>query len=594
MRKFGLFVFAAVLCCLAIPPEVFAAPEPEESHGFKALVFSKTAGFRHDSIDEGILAIQNLATAHLFEVDTSEDAGVFTDANLAQYDVVIFLNTTGDILNPDQQAAFERFIRLGKGFVGIHSATDTEYDWSFYGDLVGAYFESHPPGTTSATVVVADRKHPSTAALSERWVRTDEWYNFQSNPRGNVHVLASLDESTYSGGSMGVDHPIAWCQNFEGGRSWYTAGGHTPESFTEPEFTDHLLNGIEWAAGVIPGDCSATVDANWELVALDSETDNPIGLDVAPDGRVFFIELGGTVKIYKPESSSTVEAAQIPVFEGNEHGLLGIELDPAFETNGWVYIFHSPLFGTNQRLSRFTVVGDAIDLGTEEVLLEFPTTRSQCCHNAGSMTFDADGNLFLATGDDTNPFESSGYTPIDERAGRAPWDAQRSSGNTNDLRGKILRITPQADGSYTIPEGNLFPSDGSGGRPEIFVMGVRNPFRIAVDSETAWLYWGDVGPDAGTDSGTRGPRGYDEWNQAKAAGNYGWPYCTGDNEPYLDYDFGTSTSGSAFDCANPTNDSPNNTGELTLPASKPAWIWYPYGPSSDFPAITDGSGRTAM
>ena len=162
------------------------------------------------------------------------------------------------------------------------------------------------------------------------------------------------------------------------------------------------------------------------------------------------------------------------------------------------------------------------------------------------------------------------------------------------MRGKILRIKPEADGTYSIPEGNLFPADGSAGRPEIYIMGSRNPFRINVDSETGWLYWGDVGPDARNASSTRGPAGHDEWNQARSAGNYGWPYCIADNKAYHDFDFATNTAGDAFDCASPVNDSPNNTGARTLPAAQSAWIWYPYGDSRTFPALNEGGGRTAM
>ena len=239
------------------------------------------------------------------------------------------------------------------------------------------------------------------------------------------------------------------------------------------------------------------------------------------------------------------------------------------------------------------MTGDQIDRASEKVLLEIPTQREQCCHSAGSLAFAPDGSLFISTGDNTNPFESNGYAPIDERAGRSAWDAQKSSSNTHDLRGKILRITPQESGGYSIPAGNLFPSDGSLGRPEIYVMGCRNPFRISVDRETGWLYWGDVGPDAQGSSPARGPSGFDEWNQARAAGNYGWPYCIGDNQAYVDYNFATGLSGPAFDCNFPANESPNNTGMRGLPRAQPAWIWYPYAPSTEFPELEAG-GRTAM
>jgi len=218
--------------------------------------------------------------------------------------------------------------------------------------------------------------------------------------------------------------------------------------------------------------------------------------------------------------------------------------------------------------------------------------REQCCHTGGSMAFDAHGNLFLSTGDNTNP-HATGYAPIDERPDRGPWDAQKSSANTNDLRGKILRIHPEPDGSYTIPAGNLFPKGMEKTRPEIYTMGHRNPYRISVDKRTGYLYWGDVGPDATVDSAQRGPTGHDEYNQARGPGNYGWPYFVGDNKAYFEYDFATNTPGKQFDPAHPVNHSPNNTGLTDLPPAQPAFIWYPPGVSKEFPLLGSG-GRAAM
>lgn len=218
----------------------------------RLLVFSKTAGFRHASIKDGKIALQKLATEHNFSVDFTEDAAAFTDANLARYDAVIFLLTTGTILDDNQKAAFERYIRAGGGYVGVHSASDTEYNWPWYGGLVGAYFDrvhGHSK-ITQATIHVIDRTHPSTVMLPALWVRTDEWYNFASNPRGRVNVLMTIDESTYKGGTMGADHPIAWYHEYDGGRAWYTALGHTSESYYEPLFLAHLWGGIMYAAGV--------------------------------------------------------------------------------------------------------------------------------------------------------------------------------------------------------------------------------------------------------------------------------------------------------------------------------------------------------
>jgi type 1 glutamine amidotransferase len=217
----------------------------------RLLVFSKTGGFRHASIKDGKIALQKLATEHNFSVDFTEDATAFTDANLAHYDAVIFLLTTGTILGDNQKAAFERYIRAGGGYVGVHSASDTEYDWPWYGGLVGAYFDrihGHSK-VTQATIHVTDRTHPSTVMLPALWVRTDEWYNFASNPRGKVNVLMTIDESTYKGGTMGADHPIAWYHEYDGGRAWYTALGHTSESYYEPLFLAHLWGGIMYAVG---------------------------------------------------------------------------------------------------------------------------------------------------------------------------------------------------------------------------------------------------------------------------------------------------------------------------------------------------------
>ena len=220
---------------------------------FSVLVFSKTTGFRHDSIPQGIAALEALGAEHGFAVDRTEDAARFSDAVLARYKVVVFLNTTGNILDVGEKAAFERYIRSGGGFVGIHSASDTEYGWPWYGRLVGTWFASHPQ-IQRATVHIANPDHPSMKGLPLLWERTDEWYNFRSNPRGTVQVLATLDEATYSGGAMGADHPIVWCQDIDGGRSWYTEMGHTKESYDEPLFRLHLLGGIESAAGMA-GDC---------------------------------------------------------------------------------------------------------------------------------------------------------------------------------------------------------------------------------------------------------------------------------------------------------------------------------------------------
>ena len=225
------------------------------------LVFTKTTGFRHPSIPDGIAAVRELGEANCFGVEQTEDGADFNPANLARFQAVIFLCTTGDVLDDTQQAAFEAYIHAGGGFVGVHSASDTEPDWVFYNELLGTHIADHPQIQT-ATVRIEDRGNLSSADAPDPWVRTDEWYNFVSNPRPSVQVLATVDESTYVGGTMGADHPIMWCHEFQGGRSWYTAMGHTSESYAEPAFRRSLLGGILWAAGQTAFPCAADFDCN--------------------------------------------------------------------------------------------------------------------------------------------------------------------------------------------------------------------------------------------------------------------------------------------------------------------------------------------
>ncbi|MGC4772121.1 ThuA domain-containing protein [Micromonospora sp. DT44] len=609
MRRSLRAWLGAVLSAILVLGGVVATPPAASAAPFTVLVFSKTAGFRHGSITPGITAIQQLGAANGFTVEATEDAGQFTDANLARFAAVIWLSTTGDVLNAAQQAAFERYITAGGGYVGVHSASDTEYDWPWYGGLVGAYFASHPAEQT-ATVTVADQVHPSTRGLPQRWSRFDELYNYRANPRGTVHVLATLDESTYTGGSMGYDHPISWCQNYSGGRAWYTGLGHTDASYTDAAFRQHLLGGIQTAAGAVTADCGPTVTTGFQQVALAkgaAETGEPMSLTVLPDRGVLHTSRDGVIR-HTDAAGNTKIAGTLAVYTGDEEGLQGIKADPNFATNRWVYAYYAPPLSTPgggapaegtpaqfavwdgvNRLARFTVNADnTINLASETLILNVPTSRGMCCHVGGDMDFDAAGNLYLSTGDDTNPFDSAGFTPIDERSGRNPaFDAQRTSANSNDLRGKMLRIKPSAAGGYTIPAGNMFAPGTARTRPEIYAMGFRNPFRMSVDKATGIVYLGDYGPDAGTADPNRGPAGNVEFARIDRPGFYGWPYCTARNDAYNDYTFPSGPSGAKFNCAGgPVNNSPNNTGITQLPPAIPAWL--PYGGSGSPPEFTGG------
>jgi PKD repeat protein/glucose/arabinose dehydrogenase len=327
----------------------------------------------------------------------------------------------------------------------------------------------------------------------------------------------------------------------------------------------------------------APTAGDFQKVTLDDNTSNPMELDIAPDGRVFYIERDGRLMIWKPDTRQTVTAGTVPVTRSQENGLLGLQLAPDFAFSKWVYLFYSllPDSTNTQVVARFKVNGDTLDLSSEQRILTFQHQRGQCCHSSGSLYFGPDGSLFISTGDNTNPFDSGGYNPIDERAGREAWDAQRTSANTNDLNGKILRIKPMEiplgspgpGTTYTIPAGNLFPEGTAKTRPEIYGMGFRNPFRFTVDQTTGWVLSADYGPDAGTANANRGPQGSVEYNVLPSAGNYGWPYCIRENTAYNDYDFETSTSGAKFDCNAPVNTSKNNTGLTELPPARPATAW---------------------
>jgi type 1 glutamine amidotransferase len=260
-------IVIAVLVLAAAAATGWAASSGDGASGsrasparFRVLVFSKTTGFRHDSIPAGIAMIRRLGREHRFAVDQTEDERAFTDRNLARYDGLVFLSTTGNpIARQGHRRAFQRYIRSGGGFLGIHAASDSFARWPWYIRLVGATFRRHAPGTSAAHVVVEDAGTPATRGVPRVWRRVDEWYAFRSNPRGRVHVLATLDEHTYEPGdaAMGADHPIAWCHRYAGGRSVYTAMGHTSASYREPSFVSHLLGAIEMAAGHGPFGCGS-------------------------------------------------------------------------------------------------------------------------------------------------------------------------------------------------------------------------------------------------------------------------------------------------------------------------------------------------
>ncbi|MEO6546589.1 MAG: ThuA domain-containing protein, partial [Ferruginibacter sp.] len=548
--------------CLALLSIVFLAFSCSHKRSGKPriLVFSKTAGYHHESIAEGNAAIAKLGSEHEFDVDTTTDASRFNEDTLKKYAAVVFLSSTGDVLDFRQEAAFERFIQAGGGYMGVHAATDCEYDWGWYGRLAGAYFLDHPgindtfPNIQEAVINVVDTSNPATTSLPLQWKRTDEYYSFKKLSK-DVHVLMTLDEKTYHGGKNGNNHPVAWYHEYDGGRAFYTELGHTAASFSEEPYLKHLLGGIQYAIGE-----NTELDFGKAKTQLPPEDNRfsktqlaqgefyePTEMTILPNLDIMVIQRRGEIMLYKQETKKVKQVGFFDVYYKTstpgvnaEEGMLGLAKDPDFAKNQWIYIYYSPADSGVNRLSRFTFKNDTLDKSTEKVILEVKSQREICCHTGGSIAFGPDKLLYVSAGDNSTPFNekgekyvNSGYAPLNDAPGHLQYDARRSAGNTNDLRGKIMRIRVKDDGTYEIPEGNLFPKGMEKTRPEIYVMGNRNPYRISVDQKNSNLYWGEVGPDANTDSlATRGPRGYDEVNQARKAGYFGWPLFVGNNYPY--------------------------------------------------------------
>lgn len=491
------------------------------------------------------------------------------------------------------------------------------------------------------TVDLIDRQHPATAELPLTWERDDKWLDWADSPTGQVHTVAQVEPGPDAGPTTNPFHPVSWCRDYDGGRSFYTGLGGTPESWADETFREHLLGALQWTTGVVRGDCQATIASNYKAERL-SEVNTPgtldqngeqHGLTIAPDGTVFYIGRGacttgpivpwsdpnvglgcGTIHQWDPETGEAKLLTTLDVMGNrgsgdelvkNEEGLLGIVPDPDFANNHWLYVYWMPHENIDRErrvgyrtVSRFTYdpATPTIDQSTRVDLLEWETQIHSCCHAGGGMAFDDEGNLYIGSGDNNSSGGSNGYSGnnwTQEYAGISFQDARRTSGNTNDLNGKILRIHPEADGTYTIPEDNLFPvgeypADKT--RPEIYVMGVRNISRLQIDPDTDWLTAAWVGPDAGSPNPELGPAKYETATIITSAGNQGWPYCMGNKQPYRDRsNEDASVLTGWYDCDNPKNTSPRNTGLVDLPPVRDNMIWY--SPSGGGPVFPDrGNG----
>jgi PKD repeat protein/type 1 glutamine amidotransferase len=743
------FALAGAIGCAAlaaaVPSSALADDDRDRDHDDEYRVLVLTKGGDPATTAVGVKAIRAAGDdGDAFKVTVADDASRFTEASLERYRTVVFLNSSGDVLDAAQQDAFEAYFRNGGGFVGIHRAIEAEPDWAFMSNILGTRAGAGgPSAVVPATVKVADRGHEAGRRLPEYWKRTDRFYNFSSNVRGRSHVLATVDETTYAGGSMGANHPISWCKDYQGGRSFYTGIGGTAAAYGDRSFRDHIAGAVEWAAGeasTVYSDCGATVLANYQQTKISAppNLNEPIGFDQLPDGRVIQTARAGQLRLHDPVTQSTTLLATIPVYTNSEDGLYGPAVDKDFATNKWVYLFYAPptvtiekcdgttadvttptgsaptvsadpcvwkdTWGGYFQLSRFKFVegtassAPTLDLTSEQKIMQVANNRGACCHVAGDIDFDKQGNLWLVTGDDTpaGGGNSGGFAPFNDQrtnenqtvrtlnatggtftitfdgqtTGPIPFnasnaqtlaalealsnvapgdvvvtgnplntanqtinfrgaftetdvpqittdasgltggatpptapaattqqgnlfnsphvDARRSAYNTNDLRGKVLRIKVDASGSYSVPKGNLFPEsrDVAGKtRPEIYAMGFRNPFRIQVDDDGV-AYVTDYSPDSQTPQQFRGPAGTGRVEIVRKPSNYGWPVCYAPNLPYYPWNFNTSlplnpADPQPFDCANakkgPDNTSRWNTGLTTgLPPITQPDVWYSY------------------
>jgi cytochrome c len=520
----------------------------------RVLLFSRPAGLSAPISTAGWQAILKLGSANNFAIDTTSDIRQFREDTLKKYSAVVFLSAPGNWLDNYGQADFERYIQSGGGYAGVRAATESRFEWGWYRRLTGI---------------------------------TDV---LRTTPR---------------------------TQDYDGGRAWCLDSLPAGVSFGDTSFLRQLLVGIQYAIGnndQLNYNKAVTLRVpDEERFAKTSLTEGeffePTEMTILPNLDILVTQRRGEILLYKQDTKKVKQAGFLDVYFKTVHtphvnaeeGVLGIQADPDFVRNHFVYIYYSPSDTSVNRLSRFTLSNDSIDKKSEKIVLEVKADREICCHTGGSIAFGPGNTLFVSTGDNSTPFDepntpypSHGFAPLDDRPGHFQYDSRRGAGNTNDLRGKILRIKIKPDGSYEIPDGNLFSKGAAKTRPEIYIMGDRNPYRIAVDKKNGFLYWGEVGPDANNDSlDSRGPRGYDEVNQARKAGFFGWPLFVGDNYAYHLHDYAADVNGAAFDAAKPVNDSRNNTGLRELPPAQPAFIWYPYAVSPEFPELGSG-GRCAM
>ena len=693
------------------------------------MIYTGTTGYRHtDGINNGRPVVQSKLEALGYTVDWEDCNGIgtgtgncnhaqknpriFTTDNLARYDAIVMLNMSwkfaggnlpGPLMDDAQKNAMIGYLQNGGGIAAIHNATDagagsSAWDWWDGGNnsVVGTTMPGHAATNATgnvATVQVSDPNHLSTKDLPDTWTFADEHYNFLRNVRGDHHVLATFDERTYTPGvnARGQDHPITWCKLYDGanlddgtptrrtykdGRTWITGMGHFGVRYTEnggdTNLVKMIVGGVRWVAGEgRKSDCSGTVWSSFTRTVLVPDANQPIGIDIAKDGKVYWSEMGqlgtaaqqynatGAIMMHDQNgpANNKVTVASIPTRadHGNsEDGVLGFRLQPGFDLSDPakrnVFVYYSPrpgpgddwpLSATPARqvvgynvISRFTLTADGTSVvpDSERIILKVPKakiggspsgfpggpTDSGPGHVGGAgLEFDSAGNLYLGIGDDVSPNANghNGYTPLDYRSAER-WDARKTSANTADLRGKIIRITPKqgdipagtapgVDATYGIPEGNLFPVGTAKTRPEIYGMGFRQPFTVHADPKNPGVIgMGEYCHDASANRADRSPAGICEWNLVNKAGNFGWPFCMGNQSPEntnFRWNYANATStGQKYDCSldqipsdinyapeGQTPVAPTFAGLDTIPKPIPATIWKKYPNATGGQSVAD-------
>src|SRR3954471_5773249 len=717
-RAFGLAGWGSALLCAATAAMALPSVASAQGQGKRVMIYTGTTGFRHsDGINGGRPVIQSKLEALGYTVDWEDcnllgtattncnhpdkNPRIFTDENLARYDAVVMLNMSwkfaggnlpGPLLQDPQKNAIIKYVQNGGGIAAIHNATDagaaqSVWDWWDGGanSVVGTTMPGHAATNATgnaATVQVSDPNHLSTKDLPDTWTFMDEHYNFLRNVRGDHHVLATFDERTYTPGvnAKGQDHPITWCKLYDGanlddgtptrrtyrdGRTWITGMGHFGVRYTEnggdTNLVKMIVGGVRWVAGEgKKTDCSGTVWSSFHRTVLVADANQPIGIDVAKDGKVYWSEMGqagavanqynsqGFIMMHDQKgpagNKTTVGTILTRADHGNsEDGVLGMSLQPGFDladpSKRNLFVYYSPRPGPNDnwpivatpaaqtvgynQISRFTLnaAGTAVVDGSERVILRVPKAKiggtpsgfpggpvdSGPGHVGGAgLDFDSAGNMYLGVGDDVSPNAPGhgGYAPMDYRSSER-WDARKTAANTADLRGKVLRITPKQGDipsgtnpglgtTYDVPQGNLFPVGTANTRPEIYNMGFRQPFTVHTDPKNPGIIGvGEYCHDASADRPDRSPAGVCEWNLINKAGNFGWPFCTGDQSPAntnFRWNYANqTTTGQQYDCSTSTIPSdiryapdgqtpvePTFDGLDTIPKPTPATIWKKY------------------